>query len=88
VNELFHLLRGDPDAFVDADGYKTYLLESEQEFQAGPAKSCTGYGALNMSCRERRRIRSETAFSSSKEHQLDLRFFHASKTSFSRAAVR
>jgi len=26
------LLRGDPDAFVDADGYKTYLLESEQEF--------------------------------------------------------
>jgi metallo-beta-lactamase class B len=37
---LFHfmekherLLRGDADAFIDPDGYKRYLRESEQEFR-------------------------------------------------------
>ena len=83
------MLRGDPDAFVDADGYKTYLLESEQEFQAGSAKSCTGYGALNIvPGTSTDKIGKPLGIQVFKEHQLDLRFFHASKTSFSRAAVR
>jgi metallo-beta-lactamase class B len=33
VEKQERLLRGDADAFIDPDGYKTYLHESEQEFR-------------------------------------------------------